>query len=173
LRFKQPIFLLLFFLSIFIFLPHMQAGAEGKENKYDYKSPEFKAVASQFMCTCGCGQDHYACDMAGCKNTEAFKRDLLSMMMDGKTKDEIREYYVNTLGEEILTAPEKKGFSLLAWVLPFAAIGGAGTGIFFVIHRWVRRRNESPNIERTVESEDEVEREIISSIIEEERKKYL
>lgn len=170
---RQPVFLLLFFLSAFVFLPHLQAGAEGTENKYDYKSQEFKAVASQFMCTCGCGQDHYACDMAGCKNTEAFKRDLLSMMKEGKTKDEIREYYVNTLGEEILTAPEKKGFSLMAWVLPFAAIGGAGTGILFVIHRWVRKRKESSIMEDTGDSVDEVENEILSSMIEEERKKYL
>lgn len=149
-----------------------QVFAEGTQNQYDYKSPEFKAVASQFMCTCGCGQDHYACDMAGCKNTEAFKRDLLAMMKAGKDKDEIREYYVNTLGEGILTAPEKKGFSLSAWVVPFAAIGGAGTGIFFLIRRWVRRQQDANNQEDTFELEDEVESEIISSMIEKERKKY-
>lgn len=167
---KRSIILLIILFSMRVFL--MPANAAENKNEYDYKSPEFKAVASQFMCTCGCGQDHYACDMAGCKNTDAFKHDLLTMMNEGKNKDEIREYYVNTLGEEILSAPEKKGFSLTAWVLPFAAIGGAGSGIFFVLYRWVRRRNTNLVVENTEEPMDEVESEILSSMIEEERKKY-
>lgn len=146
----------------------------GAENKaIDLKSPEFKAVASQFMCTCGCGQDHYACDMAGCKNTEAFKAELVDMMGKGMNKDEIREYYVKALGEEILTAPEKKGFSLAAWVLPFAAIGGAGTGVFFIIRKWVMKNAGGQDMVDIHEENDEVEEEILSSIIEEERKKYL
>lgn len=139
----------------------------------ELKSPEFKAVASQFICTCGCGQDHYACDMAGCKVTEAFKSDLIDMMEKGMDKDEIREYYVNTLGEEILTSPEKKGFSLTAWVLPFAAIGAAGAGIFFVIRKWVKKNGTDGQdfVDSTVD--EEVEEEILSSMIDEERKKYL
>lgn len=139
----------------------------------EIKSKEFKAVASQFICTCGCGQDHYACDMAGCKVTDAFKADLIDMMEKGMDKDEIREYYVNTLGEEILTSPEKKGFSLTAWVLPFAAIGAAGAGIFFVIGKWVKRNGTEGQemVDSTVD--EEVEEEILSSMIDEERKKYL
>lgn len=167
---KIIITILIFMISVQLNMSHGKATENS--NEYDYKTPEFKAVASQFMCTCGCGQDHYACDMAGCKNTEAFKRDILAMMKEGKNKDEIREYYINTLGEEILTAPEKKGFSLTAWVLPFAAIGGTGTGIFFLLNRWVKRRKENFAHEELDESYDEVEREIISSMIEEERKKY-
>ncbi len=44
------------------------------------------------------------------------------MMNKGWDKDKIRDYYVNIYGEEILTAPEKSGFSLTAWVLPFVAL---------------------------------------------------
>ncbi|NMD71803.1 cytochrome c-type biogenesis protein CcmH [Bacillus sp. DNRA2] len=146
----------------------------GAENKtIDLKSPEFKAVASQFLCTCGCGQDHFACDMAGCKNTETFKAELVDMMEKGMNKDEIREYYVKALGEEILTAPEKKGFSLAAWILPFAAIGGAGTGVFFVVRKWVKKNANGQDMLDDQLENDEVEEEILSSIIEEERKKYL
>ena len=105
-------------------------GATAANQGIDLKGNKFKAVASQFMCTCGCGQDHFACDMAGCKNTDAFKADLIEMMEKGMDKDEIREYYVKTLGEEILTSPEKTGFSLTAWVLPFVALGGANRNLF-------------------------------------------
>lgn len=151
----------------------VNTSASEANKKYDYKSPEFKAVASQFMCTCGCGQDHYACDMAGCANTDSFKLELVELMEQGMNKDEIREYYVNIFGEEILSAPEKKGFSLTAWVLPFVAIGGAGTGIFFFLRKFIRRRGDDDFLNQEMTEKDEVEEEILSSMIEEERKKYL
>ncbi|MCM3765237.1 cytochrome c-type biogenesis protein CcmH [Neobacillus niacini] len=146
-------------------------GVEAKE--FDYKSPEFKAVAQQFACTCGCGQDHYECDPNTCNLTTEFKADLVDMMNKGWDKDKIREYYVNIYGEEILTSPEKKGFSLTAWVLPFAALGGAGAGLYFVIRKWVKRRGPEETDMITQNPEEEVESEILSSIIDEERKKYL
>lgn len=167
-KFAIGILILLFGFQSFL----LQTHASEANKEYDYKSAEFKEVATQFMCTCGCGQDHYACDMAGCKNTESFKKDLVEMLNQGMDKDEIREYYVQTLGEEILTAPEKKGFSLTAWVLPFFALGGAGTGVFFLVRKWTRRQEEV-EISEEVTLQDEVEAEIISSMIDEERKKYL
>lgn len=165
---KISIGLLIF---MFIFQAALAVHAEIKE--IDYKSKEFKAVASQFMCTCGCGQDHYACDMTGCKNTEAFKLEIVALMDKGMDKDEIRDYFVNELGEEILTAPEKKGFSLTAWVLPFAALGGAGATIFFLIRRWVKKSELGEQVIDENQETDEIEEEILSSIIDEERKKYL
>jgi cytochrome c-type biogenesis protein CcmH len=139
----------------------------------DYKSAEFKAVASQFACTCGCGQDHFECDPNTCSLTKEFKKDLVGMMNKGWDKDKIRKYYVNIYGEEILTAPEKSGFSLTAWILPFVALGIAALAIFFVIRKWVKKKEtDEPFIENDNE-EDDIEREILSSIIEEERKKYL
>ncbi|WP_409270619.1 cytochrome c-type biogenesis protein [Neobacillus sp. SCS-31] len=141
--------------------------------EFDYKSKEFKAVASQFSCTCGCGQDHYECDPNTCNLTVEFKKDLVDMMNKGMDKDEIRAYYIGIYGEEILTAPEKEGFSLTAWVLPFVALGGAGTALFFVIRKWVKRKGQAAGQIEETTGQDEVESEILSSIIDEERKKYL
>jgi cytochrome c-type biogenesis protein CcmH len=139
----------------------------------DLKSAEFKAVASQFACTCGCGQDHFECDPNTCSLTKNFKKDLVKMMNKGWDKDKIRQYYINIYGESILTAPEKSGFSLTAWILPFVALAAAAVAIFFVIKKWVKRKaTDEPVIDNDNE-EDEVEREILSSIIDEERKKYL
>lgn len=158
---------------MFIFLQASVFDTVAAQKEFDYKSPEFKAVASQFMCTCGCGEDHYECDPNTCAGTKEFKKDIVDMMNKGMDKDEIRQYYLNIYGEEILTAPEKKGFSLVAWVLPFAALGGAGTGVFFVIRRWVKKRGSQEELEQVTDENDEVEEAILSSMIEEERKKYL
>lgn len=145
--------------------------AEAKQ--IDYKSPEFKAVASQFICTCGCGQDHYECDPNTCSLTKQFKKDLVGMMNKGWDKDKIRDYYVQIYGESILTAPEKSGFSLTAWVLPFAALGAATVAVFTIIRKWVKRRDLEEPIKETNGNDDAIEDEILSSIIDEERKKYL
>lgn len=139
----------------------------------DYKSAEFKAVASQFNCTCGCGQDHYECDPNTCSLTKTFKQDLVSMMNKGWDKNKIRDYYVNIYGEEILTAPEKSGFSLTAWILPFVVLGLAAASLFFVIRKWVKKKGlEETSMDNEI-SKDAVESEILSSMIDEERKKYL
>jgi cytochrome c-type biogenesis protein CcmH len=166
---KNKIFLgfLLFF---FIFqLPFLRVEAA----EFDYKSKEFEAVASQFMCTCGCGQDHFECDPKTCNLTIGFKEDIVEMMNKGWDKDKIREYYVNIYGEEILTAPEKSGFSLVAWTLPFVVLGLAAVALYFIIRKWVKQKGTNELILDNDFNKDEVEGEILSSIIEEERKKYL
>jgi len=145
--------------------------AEAKE--IDYKSAEFKAVAQQFACTCGCGQDHYECDPNTCNLTTEFKKDLVEMMNKGWEKDKIRQYYVNIYGEEILTSPEKSGFSLTAWVLPFVVLGLAAAAVFIIIRKWVKKNGNDVLLTEYQSTDDEVEQEILSSMIDEERKKYL
>ncbi|WP_241657789.1 cytochrome c-type biogenesis protein [Anaerobacillus alkaliphilus] len=141
-------------------------------DQYDYKSAEFKEVASQFMCMCGCGQDHFECNMQGCGLNDSFKSEIKEMMDDGLTKDQIKDYYLSMYGEEILTAPEKKGFSLTAWVLPFVALGVAGIGIVFIIRKWVAGYKEEETSFEARSEEEELEDEIVKSMIDEERKKY-
>jgi cytochrome c-type biogenesis protein CcmH len=95
------------------------------------------------------------------------------MMNKGWDKDKIRAYYVNIYGEEILTSPEKSGFSLTAWILPFVVIGAAGIAVFFIIRKWVKKKETEEPVAEFQSTEDEVEGEILSSMIDEERKKYL
>src|SRR5690625_3943476 len=38
----------------------------GAQEEFDRNSPEFRESTSQFMCLCGCGQDHHECDMEAC-----------------------------------------------------------------------------------------------------------
>lgn len=139
----------------------------------DYKSAEFKAVASQFSCTCGCGQDHFECDPNTCSLTKQFKKDLVGMMNKGWDKDKIRKYYIGIYGEEILTAPEKSGFSLTAWILPFVVLFVAAGFVIFAIRKWVKKKGSEESLVEDNSDVDEVESEIISSMIDEERKKYL
>jgi cytochrome c-type biogenesis protein CcmH len=85
----------------------------------------------------------------------------------GDTKTEIKEKLVTEFGEEVLAAPPKRGFNVLAWVVPL--VGGAlGTVALGVLaRRWRRGRGESapadpsangrapldPELERRVDEE--------------------
>jgi cytochrome c-type biogenesis protein CcmH len=166
---KSKIYVGLLLITLIFQASFFRVGAE----EFDYKSKEFEAAASQFMCTCGCGQDHFECDPKTCNLTIGFKEDIVEMMNKGWDKDKIREYYVNIYGEEILTAPEKSGFSLVAWVLPFAALGIAGVSLYFIIRKWVKKKGPDEVTPDNEIEKDVVEEEILSSMIEEERKKYL
>ena len=52
-------------------------------------------------------------------------RDLLD---EGSTNAEVRDYFVLRYGQEILAAPERNGFNLLAWIMPVLIVTG-GIGI--------------------------------------------
>jgi cytochrome c-type biogenesis protein CcmH len=83
----------------------------------------------------------------------------------GDTKSEIKDALVGEFGEAVLAAPPKKGFNLLAWVLPFAGLAVAGSVVGVVAWRWTasgRRARASeqgqPSLNGHRELDPEVER---------------
>ena len=47
-------------------------------------------------------------------------------------------------GQQILASPPKKGFNLLAWILPFVALFGGALVLGLLAWRWSRNREPSP-----------------------------
>jgi cytochrome c-type biogenesis protein CcmH len=67
-------------------------------------------------------------------------RDLvLKKLRQGQTKEEILQYFESRYGERILAKPNKKGFNLILWLLPFVLVALAATVIYFLIRRWSTR----------------------------------
>src|SRR5919106_5045982 len=61
-------------------------------------------------------------------------------LQQGKTPEEIKSFFVSKYGEWVLLKPEKSGFSLLVWVLPFVVLVlGIGLGLWFV-RRWSKKK---------------------------------
>ncbi|MBT3994799.1 MAG: cytochrome c-type biogenesis protein CcmH [Chloroflexi bacterium] len=57
-------------------------------------------------------------------------RDLLD---EGSTNAEVRDYFVLRYGQDILAAPERSGFSLLAWIVPvIIVLGGIGIALLSI-----------------------------------------
>jgi cytochrome c-type biogenesis protein CcmH len=85
----------------------------------------------------------------------------------GDTKSEIKSKLVDQFGESVLAAPPKRGFNLLAWLLPFAGLGIGGAALAVLARRWSRAREDAvptdpsgngraqldPELERRVDEE--------------------
>ncbi len=72
-------------------------------------------------------------------------RDLvIKKLRQGESEEEILQYFESRYGERILATPNKKGFNLVLWVLPFVAVALAAIAIYFLIRRWSTRVPEAP-----------------------------
>lgn len=92
-------------------------------------------------------------------------------MLQGHTKEEIRKIFLDKYGPTVLISPPFSGFNILAWTLPFVALGGAGYFIFkYIKDREAQRAKLQPK--KPQRREEEIEDEILTASIEEEMKKY-
>ena len=60
------------------------------------------------------------------------KADIAARIAAGDTKNEIEDALVAEFGQQFLAAPPKKGFNLLAWILPFVALFGGALALGLV-----------------------------------------
>ena len=60
----------------------------------------------------------------------------------GDSEAEIKARLVEQFGDEVLASPPKRGFSLLAWVLPIGGLLVAGVAVGAGAVAWSRRRPE-------------------------------
>jgi cytochrome c-type biogenesis protein CcmH len=62
----------------------------------------------------------------------------------GDTKSEIKAKLVDQFGESVLAAPPKKGFNLLAWLLPLVGLAVGAVVLAVLARRWSRSRAAPP-----------------------------
>jgi cytochrome c-type biogenesis protein CcmH len=86
----------------------------------------------------------------------------------GRTKNEIKDEFVDQFGPRVLAAPPRSGLSWLAWILPLAGLTLGAAVVGFAAWRWSRgrereasvapesrngRRSIDPELERRLEEE--------------------
>jgi cytochrome c-type biogenesis protein CcmH len=59
----------------------------------------------------------------------------------GDTKSEIKDQLVDQFGESVLAAPPKRGFNLLAWLLPLVGLAAGAVVLAVLARRWSRTRS--------------------------------
>jgi cytochrome c-type biogenesis protein CcmH len=59
-------------------------------------------------------------------------------LAEGRTRDEVRGYFVERYGEWVLLAPEPRGFNLLVYLLPLVGLLAGGAVVTAIVRRWTR-----------------------------------
>lgn len=85
------------------------------------------------------------CQAISVKDSEAaFSRQIRgkvrAMLAEGKTEEQIKDFFVSRYGEWILRAPKKRGVGLILWFLPGGAILFVGGLVGLKLYRNARSR---------------------------------
>ncbi len=104
----------------------------------DYENDPFIiGVEERLRCTCGCNLDVYTCRTTdfSCGTSPAMHREVVAMVEQGRTGEEILEAFIAKHGEVVLMAPKKEGFNLAAYFVPGAAIAVGGAALVAMLWR--------------------------------------
>src|SRR5438876_10987350 len=95
----------------------------------------------QIHCQCGCNLDVYTCrttDFA-CSVSPAMHADVMGLVAGGHTAQEILAAFKTVYGEKVLMAPQKSGFNLVGYTMPFVAVGAGAVIVASLLKRWKSR----------------------------------
>jgi cytochrome c-type biogenesis protein CcmH len=107
--------------------------------------PTLAELESEVFCpTC-----HTTLDQSSSAVADRMRTFIRARIAAGDTKSEIKRKLVADFGEQVLASPPKRGFNLLAWVLPPVVVVVAGAILAVLAVRWSRRRDPAPLAEPT------------------------
>jgi len=105
----------------------------------DSLEQRFNTVGHKLMCKCGCNQVLLECNHVGCTYSERMRNELTAGLQRGDNDDLILEAFVQKYGPTVLAAPTTTGFNRLAWIMPFAALGGGILLTITIVRAWKHR----------------------------------
>lgn len=111
-------------------------------------------VAKELACLCGsCPNrplDECRCGYAGQQRGE-----IAAALEKGETKEQILAGFVAEFGERIFVTPPKKGFNLMAWIMPVVGIAFGGFVVRMVMKGWSRKEERVEDVAETALSEED------------------
>ncbi len=93
-------------------------------------------ISANLMCQCGCTMVLNTCE---CGTAEQMRGEIKTMLDQGKSKDDILNFYIGKYGDKVLSAPKAEGFNISAYITPFAVILASALVIGLIVRQWVIR----------------------------------
>ncbi len=120
-----------------VFFPMLVSAATPPEDL----EAQATAIARELMCPVCEGQT-----VADSNSTLAaqMRQIIREQLRQGKTRQEILDYFVSQFGESVLAAPPKRGVALVLWVAPYGILVLGLVLAGFVMWRWTRNRPVAP-----------------------------
>ncbi len=107
------------------------------------RHPTLAELEGEVVCpTC-----HTTLDMSNSPIAQRMRVFIRERIAAGDTKSEIKSRLVAQFGRAVLAEPPKKGFDLLAWVLPIGGLLLGAAGLGWAAWRWSPRRGPEPAAE--------------------------
>ena len=102
----------------------------------------------KIKCQCGCVLDVFTCRTTdfSCSVSPAMHHDVQDLVAGGYNAAEILGAFQGVYGERVLMAPLKQGFNWLGYIMPFAALIGAGGAVAVLIRKWGARAASEPRL---------------------------
>ena len=114
-------------------------------------TPRAKALSKRVLCMCGgCEDSAGLCNHPGgtfsgpCETARGMQKDLDAHVTKGESDDQILQAMVEQYGPTVLVEPPKKGFDLLAWIMPIAVPLIALVLVWEVVRRWRHKATLAP-----------------------------
>jgi cytochrome c-type biogenesis protein CcmF len=111
-----------------------------------------REVQRELICMCrGCGRKRV--NECPCSQAAQMREEIAGLVRQGKSKDEILQFYVTKYGsQEPLASPIDKGFNRLAWLFPYLLGASGAIAMTLVAVRWSKR--ETPGVTPQVAPDD-------------------
>ncbi len=119
-------------------------------------------ISDQLICQCGCTLILSNCSHAECMSREAMTALIEQNLAQGQSEEQIIQSFVAQYGEQVLASPPKRGFNLVAWLLPFGAILAGGGIIYIAIKKWMwqGRHSQIGAMAEAEEGDEEYQRQL-------------
>jgi cytochrome c-type biogenesis protein CcmH/NrfF len=102
-------------------------------------SSRFQTLGDKIMCSCGCGQMLLKCNHVGCPNSAKMISQLRTQAASDKSDEEVLNFFRREWGVTAVAEPAQRGFELLVWVMPFAALALGGLLVILIVRKWRQR----------------------------------
>jgi cytochrome c-type biogenesis protein CcmH/NrfF len=110
----------------------------------DSNDAAFRRVSNRLLCQCSCNYMVLSCNHVDCPSATFIRKTIQTSLAAGKSEDAIVAAFVQQYGPRILPEPPKKGFSLTAWVMPFAVLLLGGALLSFFLWQWKAKYRLTP-----------------------------
>lgn len=73
------------------------------------------------------------------------RQEIRKLLAEGKTEQEVKDFYVSQYGKRILAEPEMEGFGIAAYLGPWVFIL-LGLGLIYLVFKSYRSKAKEPNL---------------------------
>ena len=109
-------------------------------------------IQTELMCPTCKGE---RLDISTAPAADRVRAYLVRAHAQGWSKDHVKSALVAQFGPQVLAAPPRSGFGLIAWVAPIAAVLAGAVLAVWLARRWLRRRSANEPEADPVEGDPE------------------